>query len=220
MKNFYLYQLKRTLPMATLFASMALAVPSTFASPSSMASKAFAKATGKVVTKTVTKRMAPVAVKTSFNKASNWSVKPTFNAAAARAKITQPTSRAFNIKAYGGWPKNDGFLTKNRAVLQPGAKVSRIGGDSGRFVSKPGTSVSQRALPRGSERLRRTEYTVVKPIANWHGRTAPAFGMKGGATQHQLPLSIRELVDSGHLKPIRPSFPKSVPAPAPAPKLR
>ncbi|MGQ8365465.1 TNT domain-containing protein [Glaciecola sp. 1036] len=115
-------------------------------------------------------------------------------------KVSQPLARTYNIKSYGGWPKNDGFVTKTRGVLPPGAKLSRIGDDSGRFVSPKGTPFTQRSLPRGSERMATTNYKVVKPIPNWHGQAAPAFGMKGGGMQHKLPLSVRELVNSGHLK--------------------
>jgi hypothetical protein len=45
-------------------------------------------------------------------------------------------------------------------------------------------------------------YKVMKPIDVDAGPAAPWFGQPGGGTQYELPATIKELVASGHLKPI------------------
>ena len=185
----------------TLITVMAgsLAVPTAHASASRVITKTFTQSAAR---QTVSHSMKPIAVRNGFKSAA---VKP---------KTIEPMTRTFNVKGHGGWPKNDGFVTKVRGTLQPGAKLSRNGYDSGRFVSPKGATFSRRSLPRGSERMSTTNYEVVKPISNWQGRAAPAFSMKGGAMQHQLPLSVKELVKSGHLRVIKKVQPKPALKPA------
>lgn len=43
-------------------------------------------------------------------------------------------------------------------------------------------------------------YEVVKPFDVQSGTTAPWFNQLGLGTQYKLPSSVRELIQSGHLK--------------------
>lgn len=99
------------------------------------------------------------------------------------------------------WPPNRGLEGESaKASLIPGAKVDRYGSEEGSFVAPAGTPFPQRSLPAGYEKKQLHEYEVLKPIDADAGTTAAWFGQPGGGTQFELPGSVRELIDSKHLK--------------------
>jgi hypothetical protein len=87
-------------------------------------------------------------------------------------------------------------------VLATGTRVDRYGPDGGRYTSPTGTPFAQRALAPGSDKLKLHTYEVVRPVVVRSGTVAPAFGQPGGGTQHFMGQSVRDLVRSGHLRPI------------------
>jgi len=98
------------------------------------------------------------------------------------------------------WPGNNGFDgTPTTKTLQPGTRISRYGSEAGRFVSPEGTSLTQRALPPGSNSRPYHVYEVVKPVQVQSGRIAPWFGESGGGTQHMFNRTIEDLIRSGVL---------------------
>jgi hypothetical protein len=99
------------------------------------------------------------------------------------------------------YPANRGFIGQPRTeTLQPGVRIDRIGGENGLFVSPAGTPVPMRSLPPSSSGKPLNVYEVVKPIDVKAGPTAPYYGQPGLGTQYELPRTVRELIDSGHLR--------------------
>ncbi|WP_152659064.1 TNT domain-containing protein, partial [Arsukibacterium sp. MJ3] len=99
------------------------------------------------------------------------------------------------------WPPNRGFDGDSvPASLIPGAKIDRFGSPHGTFVSPDGTPFSARSLPASSANKPLNTYVVVKPIQVEAGNAAPWFNQPGGGIQFELPKTVQELVDSGHLK--------------------
>ncbi|MTI09937.1 hemagglutinin repeat-containing protein [Curvivirga aplysinae] len=94
--------------------------------------------------------------------------------------------------------------------LQPGQTFDRYGGrfdekgnftDTGSFVAPKEVPFDQRSLPNSSKNSPYRQYEVLKPIPEVKsGKAAPWFGKPGGGIQHQLPMSIDELVDQGFIK--------------------
>jgi hypothetical protein len=63
------------------------------------------------------------------------------------------------------------------------------------------TPYGARALPPGSNEKPYNVYEVKKPIENVAGgKIAPRFGELGFGTQYKLPMSVGDLVESGHLR--------------------
>lgn len=110
------------------------------------------------------------------------------------------------------WPPNYGFDgTPSITELQPGQRFDRYGGsfkgenfvDPGTFVSPSGVPFEQRALPPSSVTRPYQEYEVIRAIPNVSsGRALPWFGQPGGGVQHQLPMSIDDLVKQGFVRPV------------------
>ena len=101
------------------------------------------------------------------------------------------------------YPPNRGFLGEStRKVLSPGTRIDRHGFEGGRFVSPQGTPYPMRALPYGAETKPFSMYEVVRPITVDAGTAAPWFGQLGGGTQYELSQSVRQLIESGHLRRI------------------
>ncbi|KUM52366.1 hemagglutinin repeat-containing protein [Rheinheimera sp. EpRS3] len=99
------------------------------------------------------------------------------------------------------WPPNRGFDGYSApATLIPGVKVDRYGGPQGTFVAPDGTPFPLRALPNSSETKPLNIYEVVLPIQVDAGNAAPWFNRPGGGVQFELPKTVQELIDSGHLK--------------------
>ena len=70
---------------------------------------------------------------------------------------------------------------------------------SGRYAAPIGTPLEQRSLlpgTKGSDHI----YEVLKPLQVDKGKTAAAFGQRGGGTQFRLPQSVQELIDQGYLR--------------------
>ncbi|WP_150048255.1 MULTISPECIES: TNT domain-containing protein [Methylomonas] len=68
------------------------------------------------------------------------------------------------------------------------------------FVAPEGTPFPERALPESYISLQLNTYEVVKPIQVDAGPTVPWFDQPGGGMQFELPVTVKELLDSGHLK--------------------
>lgn len=85
----------------------------------------------------------------------------------------------------------------------PGKKIDRYGHPGGEFLADAGTPFKDRALPASSAKKKLTEYEIVKPIEDVRSGPAVAwFGQPGTGTQHQLPSSVQQYLDSGHLKEV------------------
>ena len=113
-----------------------------------------------------------------------------------------PTGLTCNITTF--WPPNRGALGEvENTTLHPGTKIDRYGYDGGTFVSPQGTPYPMRALASGTNLKPYSVFEVVKPIDNVVTSTiASWFGELGLGTQHELPKSVQDLLDSGHLKRI------------------
>jgi RHS repeat-associated protein len=101
-----------------------------------------------------------------------------------------------------GWPANYGFEAGKDSLgtMMPGHRIDRFGHPGGEFVADMGTPFEQRALPATSAAKEYHRYAVVKPIPGVRsGPAAPWFGQLGTGQQHQLPGSVQQLVESGHL---------------------
>ncbi|MGH8487371.1 MAG: glycohydrolase toxin TNT-related protein, partial [Gammaproteobacteria bacterium] len=102
------------------------------------------------------------------------------------------------------WPPNRGFDGDSApASLIPGVKVDRYGSPNGTFVSPDGTPFPNRSLPASSASKPLNTYEVVKPIQVDAGSAVPWFNQSGGGTQFELPGTVKNLVDSGHLKDVK-----------------
>ena len=120
------------------------------------------------------------------------------------------------VKADGSvdWPTNYGFDgPPTIRELQPGQTFDRYGGridengnfsDRGSFVAPVNVPFDQRSLPDSSLNSPYRQYEVLQPIPQVNsGPAAPWFGRPGGGTQHQLPMSIDELLDKGFIRQIK-----------------
>lgn len=101
------------------------------------------------------------------------------------------------------YPKNNGFLWKEKNILSVGKEIDRYG-PSGYYAGDVGTSISKRGLPPGSENMGYHRYRVIKPFEVIRGPSSPVpeFGASGGGTQYYLNNSTKKLIESGHLKEI------------------
>jgi RHS repeat-associated protein len=106
------------------------------------------------------------------------------------------------------WPSNGGFVNAQRTTIKPGVILDRYGKASGRFLGKPGWTISQRGMAPGSEAMKYTRYRVMKPIDVKAGTAAavPEFNATGGAMQfqHWGGKSVQWLIDNGYLKELLP----------------
>jgi hypothetical protein len=96
------------------------------------------------------------------------------------------------------WPNYPGFDGKPvLTTLRPGTVVDRFGNPNGEFASIPGTSVSARGLPPGSEARPYHQYIVYRPITVPAGPTlgVPDFGATGGGTQYLFQGGINRYSD-------------------------
>jgi RHS repeat-associated protein len=110
------------------------------------------------------------------------------------------TAVATDAVAAPKWPPNRGFeKTPDPAVLQPGSTVDRYGSPDGTFVAPEGTPFGARSLPADFANKPLNAYEVVKPIDVNAGVSAPWFGQPGKGIQFELPKTVQELLDSGHL---------------------
>jgi hypothetical protein len=129
-----------------------------------------------------------------------------FSMATSSVESSAVGSRA--IVPYSGqatatsWPGNAGFLgSATETELPVGTLVDRYGARGGTYVSPVGTPFANRGLPAGHASLPLESYEVVSPFNVKSGPAAPAFGQPGLGTQHELPMSVQELIDLGLLKP-------------------
>jgi RHS repeat-associated protein len=103
------------------------------------------------------------------------------------------------------YPANSGFASFTETVLQPGTVLDRYGRPTGFFASDPGTSISRRGLPAGSDALPYNKYIVVKPVKVLSGPAAQVeeFGAPGGGMQYMFEQSLSDLVAQGVLRGIQ-----------------
>jgi hypothetical protein len=103
------------------------------------------------------------------------------------------------------WPDNYGFASSTRQTVPAGTILDRVGKDTGRFLGEPGSSISARGLPNGSQDLPYHQYRVLKPVDMRVGPASPSaeYGATGGATQYQADLSIKRLIEQGYLEIIK-----------------
>ncbi len=79
-------------------------------------------------------------------------------------------------------------------------RIDRYGSPFGTFASPEGTPFGQRALPAAHQSLPYTVYEVTRPIPNVQaGLSEPWFCQPGMGVQYELPTSVQDLLDSGHL---------------------
>jgi RHS repeat-associated protein len=104
------------------------------------------------------------------------------------------------------WPPGRGFLNEEseRKYLMPGDIVDRYGYEGGTFVSPKGVPYPMRALPPGTNQKPYHTYRVAKPFEVQSGQIAPAFGEPGMGTQHELPISVAQLLRHGFLEEVPP----------------
>ena len=102
------------------------------------------------------------------------------------------------------WPPNRGFDGDSApASLIPGAKVDRYGSPNGTFVSPDRTPFPNRSLPTSSASKPLKTYEVAKTIQVDAGSAAPWFNQPGEGTQFELPRTVQDLLDSGHLRQVK-----------------
>ncbi|MDX7992208.1 DUF4237 domain-containing protein [Xenorhabdus sp. psl] len=114
----------------------------------------------------------------------------------------------------GSWPPNNGFVTVEHVVLQPGTKIDRYGGwldkngkfnDTGSFVAPAGASFESRALQQSALEKPYTVYEVIKPISAEGGSAIPWFGQPGMGMQYDFQKyghNIQTLIDGKFIKKI------------------
>ncbi|MEQ2026869.1 TNT domain-containing protein [Xenorhabdus szentirmaii] len=114
----------------------------------------------------------------------------------------------------GGWPPNNGFVSVEHVVLQPGTKIDRYGGwpdkngkfnDTGSFVAPAGASFESRALQQSALEKPYTVYEVLKPISAEGGPAIPWFGQPGMGMQYDFQKyghNIQSLIDGEFIKKI------------------
>lgn len=103
------------------------------------------------------------------------------------------------------WPSNAGFASSKIETVPAGTVLDRFGSPSGRFLSHPGATISQRGMAPGSDALPYTQYRVLKPFDAQIGPAAEvsAFNAVGGATQCLPGKSVQWLVDNNFLEVIK-----------------
>jgi len=115
--------------------------------------------------------------------------------------------QSVSIMKYKKWPDDDGFLAnfRQQEMAEKGKILSRIGGLSkGRFVSPPGTSLSERGLPLTYPNKSETLWEVLRPFKMEGGIAAPWQGAKGFGIQYKLEKPILQLWREGFIRPFRP----------------
>lgn len=105
------------------------------------------------------------------------------------------------LTLYNEWPENGGFLggfyKTERA--NPGQMFSRIGELNGKYVSPPGTTLSQRGLPSSYSNTNETLWKVIKPFSYHGGIASPWQDASGGGIQYKLPDTIENLWKNGYI---------------------
>jgi hypothetical protein len=117
----------------------------------------------------------------------------------ASVKAGASAETAKDLVSY--YPPNRGFLGEpGKASLIPGTKIDRYGSPTGTFVAPEGTPFPMRSLPENAKTRPLNKYKVTKPIEVDAGPAAPWFGQPGGGLQFELPKTVQELTESGHLR--------------------
>ncbi len=115
----------------------------------------------------------------------------------------------FNEVGELDWPKNAGFMQEpSREILKKGKVIDRYSSktgakDRGKFLSPEGTPYPSRALPYDETKMKYTKYEVIKEFEVSSGKSTPWFGEKGGGTQYQTDMSVRDLIKSKVLREVK-----------------
>jgi len=131
------------------------------------------------------------------------SVRPKFVYDSRTARYKSTETGRFVSKHNLPYPPNRGFASGARGTVPEGIIIDRYGRPSGRYAGQPGTTISERGMPPGSETLEYHRYLVLKPIeAEMVGPAAsvPEFGALGGKTQYLFDQSIEKLLQQGFLR--------------------
>ncbi len=122
----------------------------------------------------------------------------------SRGTVTGAQWNEFFSAKYGAqnvfwdWPKNQGFVygADGMGSLQPGQLIGRLGNERGTFASPLGSTPETLSLRPGTDLSNLNVYRVIQEIPGTRtGPAAPAFDMPGYGTQHELPKSVKELLN-------------------------
>ncbi len=131
-------------------------------------------------------------------------VKPLFGKPGSAASVQTKALVPYSGQATPtSWPGNAGFLgSVTETELTAGTLIDRFGPRAtGYYVAPKGTPFSSRGLPASYESgVAYEAYEVLQPFQVKTGLSAPGFGSPGLGIQHQLPLSVQQLIDIGVLK--------------------
>lgn len=106
-------------------------------------------------------------------------------------------------KAEMVWPLNDGCAGQAvPSTVRAGARIDRIGSDTGNYFSPEGQAYDARALPYVCERMDYRVYGVKRDLPVAFCQAAPWFHQPGGAVQYKTAKSAAELVAAGVLEPV------------------
>jgi hypothetical protein len=161
---------------------------------------------------TGTRAGAGVAEALPAGKTASYSKPPVGEFPKARYTFDAPTGQYRDLTtgqfvAPKNFPRPDsfGFASSEMQIVPPGKILDRVGKEYGRFMGEPGTSISARGLPMGSEGLPYSQYRVLKPIEMQVGPAAPVpvYGASGGAPQYLPRLSVKQLLEQGYLEKIK-----------------
>jgi len=124
-------------------------------------------------------------------------------------QVTDRTGCAGEIVRWPQYPVSPFAEAPQPYTFDIGKDIVRFGDLNGRWVAEPGVTPGQVSLPPNNMGWYGEAYDlqVTKPFDGiWGGRTAPfdyspIDGVRnvGNGQQYQLPLTARELIDSGHL---------------------
>lgn len=90
----------------------------------------------------------------------------------------------------------DGFLNGvyEDAMLKPGSKIDRYGGNNGTFFADEGITTAQRAMSPNSDFSTYNAYEIKREIPMRQGEIAPWFDEVGGGIQYQInPEFVNEI---------------------------
>jgi hypothetical protein len=101
------------------------------------------------------------------------------------------------------FPQRDGFAGRPKTVvLRAGTMIDRFGQPTGNFLAPAEASYMGRAVPYDRLKMPYYRYEVVRPVRVQAGKAAPWFDQPGGGIQYKTAVSVKALVDSGHLRQV------------------
>ena len=91
--------------------------------------------------------------------------------------------------------------TEGKVTLEPGTTLDRYGNQYGRYLTDPGTSINQLALPPDNS-CNLTTYVVNRPVTFRTGVVSQCKWGPGGGVQYFSWMSVQRLVQFGFLTPL------------------